>query len=184
MDRPEADYHNIQWVATGERLTKESFLRYRKQGGIAIIFSNTEEMIDLIARNPLPMIASDGFGFETGNSHPRSAGTFSRILGLYVREKKVMPLDDAIRKMTLMPAQRLEARAPAMKKKGRIQPGSDADITIFNPDTVRDRSTYENGKIPSEGIRYVLVGGTFVVRDGQLVQGATPGKAVRAALSQ
>ena len=184
MDRPEADYHNIQWVATGERLTKESFLRYRKQGGIAIIFSNTEEMIDLIARNPLPMIASDGFGFETGNSHPRSAGTFSRILGLYVREKKVMSLDDAIRKMTLMPAQRLEARAPAMKKKGRIQPGSDADITIFNPETVRDRSTYENGKIPSEGIRYVLVGGTFVVRDGQLVQGATPGKAVRAALSQ
>jgi dihydroorotase len=139
-------------------------------------------MIDLIAASPLPMIASDGFGFETGNSHPRSAGTFSRVLGLYVREKKILSLDDAIRKMTLMPAQRLEPRVPAMKKKGRIQPGSDADITVFDPQTVRDRSTYEHGKVASEGVRYVLVGGTFVVKDGQLVPGATPGKSIRAAV--
>jgi N-acyl-D-aspartate/D-glutamate deacylase len=181
LDRPAADYQRLQWVATGERLNKESFLRYRKQGGVLIQFSNTEDMIELIARNPLPMIASDGFGFETGTSHPRSAGTFSRILGVYVREKKIMPLDEAIRKMTLAPAQRLETRVPAMKRKGRVQAGSDADITIFDPETVRDRSTYEKGKVPSEGIRYVLVGGSFVVKDGQLVPGSTPGKGIRAA---
>jgi hypothetical protein len=100
--------------------------------------------------------------------------------GVYVREKKLLSLGDAIRKMTLMPAQRLEARVPAMKKKGRIQPGADADLTVFDAATVKDRSTYEKGKVPSEGIRDVLVGGVFVVKDSRLVAGATPGKAVRA----
>ena len=127
------------------------------------------------------MIASDGFGFETGTSHPRSAGTYSRILGVYVREKKLMTLTEALRKMTLAPAQRLEARVPAMKKKGRIQVGADADVTIFDPATVRDRSTFEHGKVPSEGIRDVIVGGTLVVRDSKLTS-ATPGRAVRAPL--
>jgi cytosine/adenosine deaminase-related metal-dependent hydrolase len=179
LDRPESDYHNLQWLATGERLTRESFLKYRKQGGNVITFSNTEDMIEYSAHDPLPMIASDGFGFETGTSHPRSAGTFSRILGVYVREKKLMTIPEALRKMTLAPAQRLEARVPAMKKKGRIQEGADADLTIFDPSTVRDRSTFEHGKVPSEGIRHVMVGGTFVVRDGNLT-GATPGQAIRA----
>jgi dihydroorotase len=86
---------------------------------------------------------------------------------VYVREKKLMTIPEAIRKMTLAPAQRLEARVPAMKKKGRIQ-GADADVTIFDPATVRDRSIYERGEAPSEGIRHVMVGGTFVVRDGNL----------------
>ncbi len=183
VDRPEPDYRNIMWVATGERLTKESFQRYRKAGGNAILFNNTEDMIELILRNPLPMIASDGFGFEAGNSHPRSAGTHARILGRYVRERDVTTLDDAIRKMTLMPAQRLEARVPALRNKGRIRPGADADITVFDPRTIRDRSTYENGKIASEGVRYLLVNGRFVIRDGKLDANAAPGKPIRAPLS-
>jgi dihydroorotase len=183
VDRPESAYHSLQWLATGERLTRETFLKYRKQGGNVITFTNTEDMIEYCAHDPLPMIASDGFGFETGTSHPRSAGTFSRILGVYVREKRLMTLSEAIRKMTLAPAQRLEARVPAMKKKGRIQAGADADITIFDPATVRDRSTYERGKVPSEGIRDVIVGGTFVVRDGQLTN-ATPGRGIRAPVQQ
>ena len=90
-----------------------------------------------------------------------------------------MTIPEALRTMTLAPAQRLEARVPAMKKKGRIQEGADADLTIFDAATVRDRSTFERGKVPSEGIRHVLVGGTFVVRDGSLT-GATPGQAIRA----
>jgi len=184
VNRPEADYHALMWVATGERLTKASFERYRKQGGLVILFNNTEEMIDLILRDPLPMIATDGFGYETGNSHPRSAGSYSRILGLYVRGRHVLSLDEAIRKMTLMPARRLEVRVPAMKNKGRLQVGADADITVFDPETIRDRSTYENGKAASEGVRYLLVNGTFVVRDGKLLDGVAPGKAVRAALSR
>jgi N-acyl-D-aspartate/D-glutamate deacylase len=184
VDRPEADYRNLMWVATGERMTKESFERYRKTGGNAILFNNTEDMIDLILRNPLPMIASDGFGFETGNSHPRSAGTHARILGLYVRDRHITTLNDAIRKMTLMPAQRLEARVPAMRNKGRIRPGADADINVFDPRTVRDRSTYEKGKVASEGVRYLLVNGTFVIRDGRLSPNAAPGKPVRADVSR
>jgi N-acyl-D-aspartate/D-glutamate deacylase len=181
LDRPESAYHSLQWLATGERLTRETFLKYRKQGGNVITFTNTEDMVEYCAHDPLPMIASDGFGFETGTSHPRSAGTYSRILGVYVREKKLMTTAEAIRKMTIAPAQRLEARVPAMQKKGRIQEGADADVTIFDPATVRDRSTFEHGKAPSEGIRHVIVGGTFVVRDGSLT-GATPGRAIRAPL--
>ena len=165
-------------------MTKASFDRYRKTGGNAILFNNTEDMIDLILRNPLPMIASDGFGFETGNSHPRSAGTHARILGLYVRERHITTLDDAIRKMTLMPAQRLEARVPAMKNKGRIRPGADADIDVFDPENVRDRSTYERGKAASEGVRYLLVNGKFVIRDGKLDPNAAPGKPVRAQVTE
>jgi N-acyl-D-aspartate/D-glutamate deacylase len=184
VDRPEADYHDLMWVATGERLTKESFQRYRKQGGLVILFNNTEEMIDLILRDPQPMIATDGFGYETGNSHPRSAGTYSRVLGVYVRERHVITMDEAIRKMTLMPARRLEKRVPAMKRKGRLQAGADADITVFDPETIRDRSTYEHGKMASEGVRYLLVNGTLVVRDGKLVDGVSPGKAIRAPLSR
>jgi N-acyl-D-aspartate/D-glutamate deacylase len=183
VDRPERDYHDLMWVATGERLTKESFQRYRKQGGLVILFNNKEEMIDLILHDPLPMIATDGFGYETGNSHPRSAGSYSRILGVYVRERHILPLNEAIRKMTLMPARRLEARVPQMKNKGRIQVGADADINVFDPETIHDRSTYENGKAASEGVRYLLVNGTFVIRDGQLVSRVTPGKAIRAPLS-
>jgi N-acyl-D-aspartate/D-glutamate deacylase len=183
VDRPEADYRNIMWVATGERMTKEDFQRYRKTGGNAILFNNTEDMIELILRNPLPMIASDGFGFETGNSHPRSAGTHARILGPYVRDRHITTLDDAIRKMTLMPAQRLEARVPAMRNKGRIRPGADADINVFDPETVRDRSTFEKGKVASEGVRYLLVNGRFVIREGKLDANATPGKPIRAPMS-
>jgi N-acyl-D-aspartate/D-glutamate deacylase len=183
-DRPERDYQNLMWVATGERLTKGTFRRYRKQGGLVILFNNTEEMIDRVLRDPLPMIATDGFGYETGNSHPRSAGTYSRILGVYVRERQIIRLDEAIRKMTLMPAERLEARVPAMKKKGRIQAGADADINVFDPATIRDRSTYENGKAASDGVRYLLVNGTLVIRDGTLVAGVTPGKALRGSVSR
>jgi N-acyl-D-aspartate/D-glutamate deacylase len=184
VDRPEADYHNLMWVATGERLTKESFQRYRKQDGLVILFNNTEDMIGLILRDPLPMIATDGFGYETGNRHPRSAGTYSRILGVYVRKRHVITMNEAIRKMTLMPAQRLEKRVPAMKRKGRRQVGADADITVFDPVTIHDRSTYEKGKMASEGIRYLLVNGTAVIRDGELVSGVAPGKAIRAPQSR
>ena len=85
-------------------------------------------------------------------------------------------------KMTLMPAQRLEARVPAMKKKGRIQVGADGDINIFDPETIHDRSTYEKGKAASEGVRYLLVNGTLVIQDGKLVDAIAPGKAIRAPL--
>ncbi|MSV28090.1 MAG: D-glutamate deacylase [Bryobacterales bacterium] len=180
-NRPAADYAMIQWAATGERLTAETFARYRKTGGRIIVHTNTEEMVEAAVKHPLTMIASDGGAFQDGTGHPRSAGCYSRILGVYVREKKLIPLDEAIRKMTLMPALRLERRVPAMKNKGRIRAGADADITVFDAASIRDHSTYERAAAYSEGVRLVLVSGVPVVRDGRLT-GATPGRGVRAAI--
>ena len=87
---------------------------------------------------------------------------------------------DAIRKMTLMPAQRLEARVPAMKQKGRLRVGADADITIFDAGVVLDRSTYREPSLPPVGIQHVIVNGVSVVKNAQPVESVSPGKAVRA----
>ncbi|WP_342787911.1 amidohydrolase family protein [Pseudonocardia cypriaca] len=114
-------------------------------------------------------------------THPRTAGTFARTLRLLVREQGALSLPEAVRRCTLVPARIVQPAAPAMRRKGRLQPGSDADVTIFDPDTVSDRSTYTDTTRPSEGIRHVLVGGRFVVRDGVLDTGALPGRAVRGA---
>jgi len=127
------------------------------------------------------MIASDGF-IENGRGHPRTSGTFAKVLGKYVREDRVMPLMDAVRRMTLDPARRLERRTPAMMNKGRLKVGGDADLTVFDPATVIDRSTYEDATIPSAGIPYVIVGGQTVV-DGGNVTEARPGRAIRAPIA-
>jgi dihydroorotase len=129
------------------------------------------------------MIASDGMPLTGAKVHPRGQGTFSRVLGHYVREEKALDLMTALRKMTLMPAQRLERRAPTFKNKGRIRVGSDADITVFDPDRVIDKATYEEPLQYSEGIEFVLINGVPVLKDGQFVKGAFPGRASRAPLS-
>jgi N-acyl-D-aspartate/D-glutamate deacylase len=121
-----------KWVETGERLTRETFERYRAQGGTVIIHSRTEEMTLAAISNPLTMIASDGF-IENGRGHPRTSGSYARVLGRYVREQGVVELVDALRRMSLEPARRLEARVPSMVNKGRIRVGADADITVFDP---------------------------------------------------
>jgi N-acyl-D-aspartate/D-glutamate deacylase len=173
------DYKDLQWAATGERLTKESFDRYRKTGGMVAVFSMTEEVVDTAIASPLTMIASDGI-LENGKGHPRTAGTYSRVLGNYVREKKTLTLMDALTKMTLMPAQRLERRVPSMKNKGRIRIGADADLTIFDPQSIIDRSTFQEPAKYAEGIKFVLVNGVPIVKDGQLQSGVSPGRPIRA----
>jgi dihydroorotase len=182
-DKPPEEYAKLQWAATGERLTRETFLQYRKQGGLVLIHANTEEVISTAIASPLTLFASDGFDVHPRNGHPRSAGTYSRILGRYVREQGVLTLMAALRKMTLMPAQRLEARVPQMRKKGRINVGADADIVVFDAGRIVDHATYEEPAVYSEGMRQVIVGGRFVVRDGRVVEGATPGAPVRAAIT-
>jgi N-acyl-D-aspartate/D-glutamate deacylase len=178
-NQPDSYFTSLLWPATGEYLTRESFLRYRKIGGLIIVPATTPEMVRAAIADPLTMIASDGRLIrEIG--HPRTAGTYARVLGEYVRQQEALSLMDAVRKMTLMPAQRLERRAPLFKDKGRIRVGADADITIFDPDKVIDRATYEKPEQHSEGIQFVLVNGSMVVSDGKLVQGVLPGRAARA----
>jgi len=170
-------YGDLQWVATGERLTKETFESYRKTGGAVILHTMRPEWIKTGIASPGVMIASDGMPYAK-LAHPRTAGTFSRVLGRYVREEKVIDLNTAIEKMTLLPAQRLEGIAPMMRFKGRIQVGADADITIFNPDTIIDKATFEKGLEFSAGIEYVMVNGSFVLRNGKTVTNVFPGQAV------
>jgi len=164
-------------VATGERLNKETFDAYRKTGGMVIIHNMKPEWIKAGIAAPGVIIASDGMPYAP-LAHPRTAGTFSRVLGKYVREEKVIDLNTAIEKMTLLPAKRLEGIAPMMRFKGRIQIGADADITIFNPNTVIDKATFEKGLEFSAGVEYVMVNGTFVLRNGKTVDNVFPGQAV------
>jgi hypothetical protein len=171
-------YSDLEWVETGERLTEASFNHYRETGGKVILFTNTEEMVRLAMADSMVMIASDGT-LTDGKGHPRSAGTYARLLGVYVREQKVLTLLEAIRRSSLAPAKRLEAFTPQMKHKGRLQVGADADIDVFDPNTVIDKATYEKPGQYSHGFKYVLVGGQFVVRDGKLNEAELPGKAIR-----
>ena len=189
----------LEWQATGERLNRESFERYTRTGGPVVVHTNTEPMVAVAITSPLTIIASDAY-WQNGTGHPRTTGTFARVLGRYVRERRdvgaqhaaplphdtqpvrtgTLSLMNAIRKMTLMPAQRLYARVPAMRQKGRLSAGADADITIFDPATVLDRSTYREPSLPPVGIQHVIVNGVSVVANGQAVDGVAPGKAVRA----
>ena len=129
--------------------------------------------------SPLTVIASDAY-WQNGRGHPRTTGTFSRVLGRYVRDARSLSMMDAIRKMTLAPAQRLETRVPAMRQKGRLRAGADADITIFNAATVMDRSSYREPSRSPVGIEHVMVNGVSVVAGGRPVDRVAPGKPVRA----
>ncbi|MDP7692544.1 MAG: amidohydrolase family protein, partial [Vicinamibacterales bacterium] len=179
VGRSEEAYSRLQWVATGERLTEDTFQHYRDVGGWVIMHGRAEEMNAWVVSQPDVIAASDGIPFSEGRAHPRGAGTFARILGHYVRERGVLSLMDALGKMTVLPARRLESVSPQMAAKGRVQVGADADLTLFDPDRVIDRATYAAPDRYSEGILHVLVGGTFVVRDEALVEGVTPGQAIR-----
>jgi dihydroorotase len=178
QERLGISYGDLQWSETGERLTAESFERYRARGGWVILFAMTPEIVDAAIAHPGVLVASDGIPFLRGGEHPRGAGTFARVLGVYVRERGLLTLGDALAKMTWLPARRIEAAAPAMRAKGRIRAGADADLALFDPERVRDRATFESSREPSTGIVHVLVAGAFVVRDEQLVAGALPGRPI------
>jgi N-acyl-D-aspartate/D-glutamate deacylase len=184
QEKYDITYKDLQWAETGERLTPETFARYRKQGGLVVIHEIPEAAVRAAVADPSIMIASDGLPITGPKIHPRGQGTFSRVLGHYVREEKALDLMTALRKMTLLPAQVLETRAPAFKNKGRIRVGADADITVFDPTRVIDKATFEEPLQYSEGIQFVLVNGVPVIKDGQLVEGIYPGRAARAPISQ
>ncbi|MCC7235532.1 MAG: amidohydrolase family protein [Bryobacterales bacterium] len=171
-------YSDLQWTATGERLTAETFAQYRRTGGHVIMHMIPEEVVRFAVAHPGVIIASDGV-MEDGKGHPRAAGTFSRVLGRYVREQKALTWESAIRKMTLLPAQRLEAYVPAMRNKGRIRVGADADITVFDAARIIDRATFQQPALPSAGIAHVIVAGIPVLRNAAVQHSVHPGQAVR-----
>ncbi len=176
------EYERLQWVATGEILNSQTFEKYRRQGGWVIIHGRSEEMNDwLVAQTDL-IIASDGIPYVDNLSHPRSAGTFSKVLGEYVREKNSLSLMEALAKMTILPAQRLERFVPTLATKGRLSVGMDADITIFDPDKIRDRSTYTKPGQYSAGISHVLVNGEPLVSYGKVLLTTYPGTEVRGSI--
>lgn len=173
----DSDYKDLLWIETGERLNEKTFAERRKQGGTVITFTMREQDIDQAMAAPDVIVASDGW-IDNGKGHPRAAGTYARVLAHYVRERKVLSLSDAIRKMSLLPAQRLEKFVPDMRRRGRINVGSFADLAIFDPARVQDKATYQNPAQYSEGITHVLVNGTFVVENEKLAEGVFPGQPV------
>lgn len=181
QQRTGATYGDLEWAATGERLTEETFKRYRSQQppGSVIAHIIPPEIVELGLAHPGVMVVSDGPVYVIGRGHPRGAGSFARTLGTYVRDRKVLTLADALAKMTILPARRLESAVPQMVRKGRLQAGADADITVFDPRTVGERATFRDPVEPSRGIVHVLVGGTFIVRDSTFVPDVHPGRGVR-----
>jgi N-acyl-D-aspartate/D-glutamate deacylase len=169
------DYRDLVLPDSGEHLTKERFDELHNSSSThwILIFANTQEIVDKVIPHPLVMIASDG-----AEGHPRNAGTYSRVLAQYVRGKGTLTLMDALRKMTLMPAQMLERSTPAARQKGRLQEGADADIVVFDDATISDRATFEKPMEPSVGVRYLVVGGTVVVNEGKIVPDVFPGRAL------
>jgi N-acyl-D-aspartate/D-glutamate deacylase len=162
QDRYRIGYDDLVIAGTGERLTQATFERYRRDNRLAAAYAIPEGDVRAGLRSPLVMLGSDSILEPGDNNHPRAAGCFARTLGHYVRDEEILDLMAALAKMTIMPARRLEGRAPALRKKGRLQRGADADITIFDPATVGDRATLERPAQASRGIDWVLVLGQVV----------------------
>jgi len=197
---------SLTYAPTGERVASQARLRELRQadpGGLAIIeLLNEDDAADrrlllrsltfpgaVVASDAMPLTwtgpgrAADPLAWPPAASaitHPRTAGTFSRAVRMLTRAEVPHRLAQALSKCSLEPARLLEERVPAMRRKGRLAPGADADVVVFDPDTLTDRATYSHSTRPSAGIRQVLVGGTFVVRDGSIVAEARPGGPVRA----
>ena len=192
----------LTYLATGERIADSARLaelRATDPGGEVVVhLLDEDDPADLAVLErsftlPDTAIATDAMPLlERGGApaadrwpvppelvtHPRSAGSYARTLRWLVRERGLLTLGEALRRASLLPAQILESAVPAMRRKGRLQVGADADLVVFDPDTVTDRATYTR-VAPSSGFRHVLVGGTPVVRDGELQTGALPGRPIR-----
>lgn len=174
------DYSAIEVPGSGERLTAERFAELRAgTDRLVLIHMNPEQVVDAIIADPLVAIASDGLRL-----HPRGAGSHARILARYVRERGIIELTEAIRKMSLLPARRLESLMPLAARLGRLQEGAQADIVVFDPERMQDRADFSRPTETSVGVQYLLVAGTIVVNEGEIVDGAAPGRAFVRGLSK
>ncbi|MGW6200776.1 amidohydrolase family protein [Kribbella sp. NPDC055110] len=202
LPRPGIEPSNLSIVATGERPKDAARLlqiRQEMPGALVIIHyldEDKEEDVSLIRRALLmrdTAVASDAIPFTTpaglvvegdralspdASSHPRTTGTFARFLRTTVRESGALSLPEALRRCSLLPANILTGAVPAMARKGRVQVGADADLVVVDPEQVSDRSTYAGSQTSSTGFEHVLVAGQAVVRDGDVVATALPGRPV------
>lgn len=172
------DFGDLEWAATHERLTAETFAKYRKEDGMVIAHGIPESAVQAAVISKATMIGSDG-GLEKGVGHPRSAGTFARVLGHYARDLKLISLEEAVAKATIMTARRFEKRCRAFTKKGRVKVGADADLVIFDPAKILDKATFAQPAAASVGIQWVLLGGKIAVDEGRVTE-APYGKPIRA----
>jgi N-acyl-D-aspartate/D-glutamate deacylase len=194
---------SLTYTPTGERVASAGRLRelrHADPGGLVLIDllrENDPADLALLMRSltfPGAVVASDAMPLTwtappadplawplppTAITHPRTAGTFSRALRLLTRQGQ-LTLAQALAKCSLEPARLLQDRVPALRRKGRMQAGADADLVVFDPAAITDRASYRHSTMPSAGIRHVLVNGASVVRDGGIVPDARPGRPVRA----
>lgn len=200
--REKKDIKAEQIELNGKPLTEDEFQKVRNEKpGSVVVFRflympRDESILDESVLFPGGVIASDAMPWvdietddyfddniwplnENAFAHPRSAGTFTRLLSHYVRERGVLSMMEAIAKSSLYPAKILEQSVDQMKYKGRIQTGMDADIIIFDEKTVQDKATFTEPQLPAVGMKFVLVNGELIIENGDLVLDARPGKAIR-----
>jgi len=176
------DYSDVQWVETGEWLTEESFKRYQREQPHGMVNHHyvKESWIEQALQWPGMIVSSDALPAMrlSQKTNPNIAGTYSRLLGHYARDRGVLSLIDAIGRATINPARWLEKSSPTFKRKGRVQIGADADLVLFDPDQIAPGAAYGSPYQPSEGIRWVIVGGEIIVENGRRVEGRYPGKRI------
>ncbi len=183
QERYQLAENDLQVAGTDQRLSVGSFAQaVRDNKLVAVHGSIPEDEVRLALQEPWSIVASDAIPTVELNNHPRGAGTFARTIGHYVRELGVLDLMSGLAKITIGPARRVETMIPAMATKGRLRRGADADIVVFDPLTIGDRSTIADPGAPSVGFDWVLVGGEAALRDGEVDRTVLAGKPLRSAV--
>ena len=181
-------YQDVQWVASGEWLTKETWDKYAKEQPTGMVNHHyvKEDWVETALQWPGMMVSTDALpAIDTSiPTNPNIAGTFSRLLGHYVREREVLSLSDALARSSLYQAQWMEQASPVFKNKGRIQRGADADIVIFDAQTIAANAVYGDPYLKPTGMLHVLVAGELVVQNGLPVEGPAPGQKLLGSVSQ
>jgi hypothetical protein len=176
-------YDDLVVPGTGEHLTEATFRKYQAQNKLVAAYAIPDEDVVTGLQTDWIMIGSDAILTPSNNNHPRSTGCFTRVLGHYVRDQGTLSLMQALAKMTILPARRLDKRVPSLQTKGRLQIGADADITIFDPATVGDTSTVDNPAQMAKGVEYVLVSGQLVKEHDTLHKDVRPGTPINPVLA-
>ncbi len=172
-------FEDLEVAGQGRRLSADTFEAAQAENLLVAAHGTIPEAtIEMALQTPWMMVGSDAILTRSLNNHPRSSGCFSRLLGLYVRERAVIDLPAALSKITYQPAKRFESMLPDLTRKGRLQRGADADIVVFDPLTIRDQATVAQPELRSVGIDHVLVEGTHIMRAGQLDETLRPGRAL------